>query len=99
MRLTALEPRWLSPDMLMFRSPTGHKDLITCKRKRLSFREQHALIWEANPDLVSVSVVMTKPDAIWQITGTSFETLTCMPSIDHSPSKNWHGFLVNGECR
>ncbi len=97
MKLTDLDPRWLSPDVFIFRSPCGHGDLVTCKRAAMGRSEQNALIYEQNPQYVGQSVVMTHPGMVWRIDGDDFDTLTVYPSIDHSASGNWHGFITNGQ--
>lgn len=97
MRLTDLNPRWLSPDVFVFRSPAGAGNLITCKRVPMSSSDQYALIYEKNPDLKGQCVVMTVPDMAWKFEGNDFETLTVTPSLDASRSGNWHGFITNGE--
>lgn len=40
MKLADLEPAWLSPDVLVFRSPAGHGDLLTAKRVPMSREDQ-----------------------------------------------------------
>jgi len=97
MKLTELEPAWLTPDVLVFRSPSGRGDLITAKRVAMPTSDQYALIYEKNPHLVGQTVVMTRPDQVWSFEGDSFENLTLHPSVDHSASGNWHGFITNGE--
>jgi hypothetical protein len=99
MKLADLQPRWLSPDVFIFRSPTGAGDWITCKRVSMSKEDQYALIYRDNPEFVGQSVVMTQPEMVWQIDGNDFATMTVHPSIDHSPSGNWHGFVTNGEIQ
>jgi hypothetical protein len=97
MKLTDLEPCWLSPDLFVFRSPGGHGDLITCKRVAMSRGDQNALVYEKNPQYVGQTVVMTHPAMVWRIDGDDFSTMTVHPSIDHSPSGNWHGWVKAGE--
>jgi hypothetical protein len=98
-RLIDLNPRWLSKDVLLFRSPSGAGNWITCKRVRMSSEDQYKLIYEANPDLKGQCVVMTVPDMAWKFSGDDLETMTITPSIDASRSGNWHGFITNGEVR
>ena len=99
MKLIDLEPAWLSPDVFVFKSPTGHGDLLTCKRVQMTFREQYELIYKKNPQHVNRAVVMTVPEMAWTIQGSDFNTLTVSPSIDASASGNWHGFIIDGEIR
>ncbi len=99
MRLIDLEPEWLSPDVFIFKSPSGYGDLITCKRVPMSMKEQQELIYKKNPQYVGRTVVMTQPDMAWSFDENEFEIMTVMPSIDASASGNWHGFIQNGEIR
>lgn len=99
MRLIDLEPAWLTPDVFIFRNPTGGKNWLTCKRVLMSRDEQYALIYEKNPQYAGSTVVQTNPDCEWKFDGNDFNTLTVTPSIDASASGNWHGFITNGEIR
>lgn len=96
MRLTALEPEWITPDMFIFKSPSGHGDWLTCKIVQLSFKEQYDLIY---PRFKGKIVVQTKEDMAWTFTGNNFNELSVFPSIDASASGNWHGFITQGEIR
>jgi hypothetical protein len=96
MKLTELEPEWLSPDVFIFKSPSGHGDLLTCKRVPMSMRDQYELIYKENPKFKGKPVVMTVESMAWRFAGNDFETMTVTPSIDASASGNWHGFIVNG---
>lgn len=97
MRLIDLSPRWLSPDVFMFRSPSGHGNWLTCKRVAMSFKDQAKLIYVDNPDLKGEVIVTTVDHMAWAFTGNDFNTLSVTPSIDASNSGNWHGFITNGE--
>ena len=99
MKLTDLEPEWLSPDVFIFRSPTGRGDLLTCKRVAMPQREQYALIYDKNPQYKGRPVVLTVPDFAWKFEGNDFTTMTVTPSIDASASGNWHGFITDGEVK
>jgi hypothetical protein len=99
MRLVDLDPHWLSPDVFVFRSPSGHGDWITCKRVPMAREQQYELVYRDNPQFVGKTVVMTQDDMVWSFAGNDFATLTVSPSIDHSPSGNWHGFVLSGEIR
>lgn len=94
MKLTDLEPEWLSPDMFIFRNPTGGSDWLSCKRVPLGFKEQYDLIYPKHKGKI---VVQTREEFAWTIEGDDFATLTVSPSIDASQSGNWHGFIRNGE--
>lgn len=94
MRLTELNPIWLTPDLFIFRNPTGGDRYLSCKRTLMKSGEQHLLFREKFPDLV---IVATREDFPWSFVGNDFETMTVTPSIDASPSGNWHGYITNGE--
>jgi len=96
MKLTDLEPAWLSPDVFIFKNPTGGNDYLTCKRVVMSFKDQYELIYKQNPQYIGKCVVTTKADMAWKFEGNDFDALTVMPSIDASASGNWHGFITNG---
>ena len=103
MRLVDLEPKWLSPDVFIFKNPTGGNDWLTCKRVPMNNKDQYRLVyggWTANSvktEWNGKSVVFTKADFAWQFRGNDFATLTVTPSLDCSSSGNWHGFITNGE--
>lgn len=99
MKLIDLEPAWLSQDVFIFKSPSGHGNWITCKRVALSRMEQYKMIYEDNPQFKGTPVVMTVPEMAWSFEGNDFNTLTVTPSIDASASGNWHGFISNGEIQ
>ena len=102
MKLIDLEPTWLSPDVFMFKNPTGGPDWLTCKRVPMSHREQAILVYKNNPhknEDNDQDIVLSKPEFAWTFVGNDFATLTVTPSIDASASGNWHGFITNGVIR
>ena len=99
MKLTDLEPRWLTPNLLLFICPHCRKDRLTCKNVVMSRKEQYTIYAEkVNADW-NMSVVPCKPEMDWTFSGSDFATLTVTPSIDASASGHWHGFITNGEIR
>lgn len=103
MKLTELEPSWITPDMFIFRNPTGGNDWLTCKRIQMSQKDQYRLVYgdhmdeRTKTDWVGKCVVLTAPECAWKFDGNDFSTLTVTPSINASASGNWHGFITNGE--
>jgi hypothetical protein len=97
MKLTDLSPRWVTPDLFIFKNPTGGECWLSCKRVEMPIREQMELCYRAHPDMKGTSIVPMKADFAWSFTGNNFETMTVTPSIDASSSGNWHGFITNGE--
>lgn len=94
MKLTDLSPEWLTPDLFIFKNPTGGEHWLSCPRVRMEHGEQHDLFEEKYPDRV---IVGANPDHLWKYEGSDFATMTVTPSIDASKSGNWHGFITNGE--
>lgn len=97
MKLTDLSPRWMTPDLFIFKSPTGHGNWLMCKRVAMPIREQLELCYRVAPDLKGQSIVPMQADFCWNFAGNDFETMTVTPSIDASRSGNWHGFITGGE--
>jgi len=99
MKLTDLEPRWLTPDLFIFRNPTGGRDWLSCKRAPID-RPQYKFFYEKCPDLIGQPIVGTVSEFCWNFEPNGdFATLTVTPSIDASSSGNWHGFITNGEIK
>ena len=104
-KLTDLEPEWLTSDVFIFKSPTGRGDWLTCKRVAMSTKDQQKLIYgdwmdaSTRTKWVGKSVVLTTPDCAWKFEGNDFKTLTVTPSVDASASGNWHGFITSGAIR
>jgi len=103
MKLTDLDPRWLTPDVFIFRNPTGSNYWLTCKRIAMLGKEQYRLVYGDHMDprtkteWVGKCVVLTTPDCAWRFDGNDFASLTVTPSIDASASGNWHGFITSGQ--
>lgn len=98
MKLTDLEPFWLSLDMFAFRCPCGHKNWLTCKTKPMGHREQYELLEKIFGEDWNLVSVATKPSFGWTVSGRDFATMTVTPSIDASKSGGctWHGHITNG---
>ena len=112
MKLTELDPHWLSPDVFIFKAPTtfrasGKPDWLTCKRVVMGHKEQRILACGNNrAECGPVSetrwtnecVVLCDDNCAWDFPANAdFSTITVMPSLDASKSGNWHGFIRNGE--
>jgi hypothetical protein len=99
-KLTELEPRWLSPDVFSFKCPHCQKTTLLCKRILLSFNEQVTLVNPApeDPEDWPICFVPMKAEACWSIVG-DFASMTVTPSIDASASGHWHGHITDGEIR
>lgn len=101
MKLTDLEPRWITPDIFIFRSPSGRGNLLCCPRVRMNHTEQWELFEKAALEGCGKNAVVVgwKEDCVWNYAGSDFNTMTVTPSIDASASGNWHGFITNGEIQ
>lgn len=104
MRLSELEPRWLINEpgrqLFVFRCPgpccKERRRWLSCKNFRMKLSEQIDLFEAAGLEGSKVVVPM-KADVCWKITrAESWDTLTVSPSIDASPSGDWHGHIKNG---
>lgn len=96
MRLTELEPRWIHPNVFLFKCPHCQKDLLSCKNVVMGTQAQHDLFEAALGEDWNMIVVGCKEDKAWQFSGTDFATMTITPSIDASASGHWHGHITNG---
>lgn len=97
MRLTELEPRWLTPNLFAFRCPCCRTMWLTCK-------DVAPMGWTAQFEAFEAAgltgdFVSSRKEYAWQFSTRDFDTLTVTPSIDASNAKHWHGFITNGEIR
>lgn len=102
MRLTELHPRWIHPDVFVFRCPHCRDIWLSCKRAPMSRDEQDDLFQR---EMNGEETVATQPEYSWGMGGTVpsdpkatfIQDLTVTPSIDASKSGHWHGNITNGE--
>lgn len=99
MRLVELEPRWIHPNVFIFRCPHCREVFLACKSAPMPEREQHRLYETALGEEWNLLVVPSRPDFAWTIHGGDFNTISVWPSIDASRSGHWHGFIANGEIK
>ncbi len=107
MRLTELEPRWIHPNLFVFKCPCCQSVLLTCRNVQMTRKEQFALYEREFGEHWNLLVVPSNPEATWSISGSvptdtkaAFVTdLTVTPSIDASASGHWHGHITNGEIK
>lgn len=102
MRLSELEPRWLTPNLFIFDCPhcvgiiTDKKARLTCKNVVMPFNEQYYLFEKLYGEGWNHLIVGCKDDMAWGFSTTDFETITVTPSLDASASGHWHGNIQNG---
>lgn len=95
--LTDLEPRWIHKDeVFAFRCPHCRKVWLTCKRVKMSQKEQHEMLDRVFGEDESHNVVGCKPAFAWEFSSLDFSTMTVKPSLDSSPAGHWHGFITEG---
>lgn len=110
MRLTELSPRWLTPNVFIFRCPhcvlrggDGKYDQYWLSVKNIPMSTDDQIkLFEQNKDLQDIKgafiVVPDKEECCWNISGQDFNTMSVTPSLDASASGHWHGFITNGEA-
>jgi hypothetical protein len=99
LKLTDLEPKWLTPDVFSFKCPHCKLVKLLCKKIPLSFKEQVRLVNPAPEDEYDfpVDFVPMNAECAWKFSGDDFATLTVTPSIDASNSGHWHGYITKGQ--
>ena len=98
MKLIELEPRWIHPNLFVFKCPHCLKVLLSCKNIVMPEQEQHDLFEKALGEDWNMIVVGCKDKMAWTISNTDFTTMTVTPSLDASKSGHWHGNITNGEA-
>lgn len=96
MTLTELEPRWITPDMFIFRCPHCQKVWLSAKRVKMTRSQVWDALRTALGDQWNEIAVPPKPEALWVMSNDYFESMSVGPSIDASASGHWHGFIKNG---
>jgi len=106
MKLSELSPRWIHPNVFVFRCPHCPDSgvLLMCKNIEMDLRDQMELIFKEFGTHGQL-VVPDKAEMAWTITGripsdphqAFADDITVTPSLDASKSGHWHGFITNGE--
>lgn len=101
MRLTELEPQWLSENLFVFRCPHCREIWISCKNIAMIYSKQTELFRKADldPHGPYYAVVPMREETAWNISSKDFQTMSVTPSIDASASGHWHGHITNGEIK
>lgn len=105
MRLSDLEPRWIHPNLFVFRCPHCREVLLSCKNMEMTIKQQREIFEKEFGDEWNQLIVPCKPEQSWLISGSvPIDTraafimdLTVAPSIDASAAGHWHGNITNGE--
>ncbi len=100
MRLLALEPRWIHPNLFVFLCPHCKNTLLTCKNVEMSDKDQRLLYERTFGEDWNMLIVPCRQGMAWTFTNPTaplFENLSVNPSIDASPSGHWHGHITAGE--
>jgi hypothetical protein len=96
-RLSELSPRWIHPDVFVFKCPHCMQWWIPCKRIEMSSKAQYDLYEKEFGEDWNSLVIPVKESFSWKISGDEFDSMTVSPSIDASHSGHWHGNIANGE--
>lgn len=101
MKLSELEPRWLSDNVFVFRCPHCRNTWLSCKNAVISTGDQIDMFQAADLDPTGprYAVVPMRQDVIWQWDSRDFATMSVTPSIDASASGHWHGHITQGQIR
>ncbi len=97
-KLTELEPRFIHPNLFVFKCPHCQKVWLTCKNVAMTRRETWDVLKLGLGDDWNELVVPPRPETAWSWKG-EFGNMTVTPSIDASPSGHWHGHITDGEIR
>jgi len=96
-RLVELEPRWIHPNLFVFRCPHCPEVLLSCKNIAMSWNEQYDIFERVFGEHWPMLIVPCKDETAWTFSGTDFNTLSVSPSLNANASGHWHGFISNGE--
>ena len=100
MRLTELEPRWIHPNVFVFRCPccrgTERALWLSCKNVAMPSHDQCELFAKTIGEDWNMTTVPDRAESAWSFSSSDFATLTVTPSIDASASGHWHGFITGG---
>lgn len=100
MTLLELEPRWLTPNVFIFRCPHCRKMWLVCKNIPMNEQAQFDLLEEKLGADWNETIVPARADFAWNFpSDTNFSVLTVEPSIDASTSGHWHGHITSGAIR
>src|SRR5882762_5414821 len=69
MRLIELEPRWIHPNLFLFKCPHCQKDLLSCKNVIMSFTEQQDLFEKTFGENWPALIVGCKDEMAWSFNG------------------------------
>lgn len=98
-RLTELEPRWISDHVFVFKCPHCREWWLSCKNLKMTNSEQHELFQRVYGGDWNGMVVGCDESTQWLISSRDFSHISVSPSIDASASGHWHGTITNGECK
>lgn len=100
MTLLELEPRWLTPNVFIFRCPHCRELWLVCKNVPMTQQEQFDLLEQRLGADWNETVVPARAEYAWKFQSDAhFSVLTVEPSIDASASGHWHGHITSGAIR
>jgi hypothetical protein len=95
MKIDELQPRFITPELLVFLCPHCKGILLAVKTITMKHKDQREIFEKEFGEDWNHKVVWDEPDKNWTISGT-LPTISITPSIDASKSGHWHGFVTNG---
>jgi hypothetical protein len=95
MRLTDLDPRWLSETRFAFKCPHCREIWLTCQTEPTPMGKQ----CDENEAALGEDALYcpANPETKWAVSSRNFAEISVTPSIDASKAGHWHGFITNGE--
>lgn len=99
MTLSELDPRWFNFNDqragFTFLCPHCRTTRLACKTMPITTRDQMKIFARDLPGNGG-DIVLAQHDFAWTITGSGFDELSIVPSIDASKSGHWHGNITGG---
>lgn len=97
MKLIELSPKWLTPNIFIFKCPHCQKVWLSCKNVPMPMGAQFAIFEKELGEKWNTLVTPMAEPTAWNFSGEDFSTLSVTPSINAEASGHWHGWIKNGE--
>jgi hypothetical protein len=97
MKLVDLDPRWLTPEVMVFRCPACNDGLLSLKSVAMTIRDQMALFHEKLGEPLAGQTHPCDAETLWTFSGTDFHTFSASPSLNIEG--HWHKTITNGNIQ
>jgi hypothetical protein len=95
-KLAELDPRWLTPEVLVFNCPAcSDGGRLSLKSVPMGIWDQIVLFRDKLGSQEGRRVHPCNADQAWTFSGTDFATLSATPSLN--VEGHWHHTITNGE--